>query len=121
MCVALAMDGLMLPDRTQSGFGVFAEVERQRFVFDDSRARIHLHQFRAGKIRDVIGRLAQSFADKLFQVVIHNPSIRRARPRQSEARELKSSLLQAVLAAKNIPMETVLIPMRGLQASPLGS
>src|SRR5262245_44431287 len=74
MRFALAMDRLTPPDRTQSSFGVFREIERPRFVFDDRRARIHLRQFGAGEIRNVIRRLAESLADKLFQIVAHNKS-----------------------------------------------
>src|SRR5215510_7260032 len=78
--IALAMDSLVPPDRTQSGFGILMQIERPRFAFDDRRARIHVRQFDAGEICNVIGRLAQRLANKLFQVVAHNYSRKRLRP-----------------------------------------
>src|SRR5262245_19358356 len=72
MSLALAMDGLVPPDRTQSGFAILGKIERPRFVFDDRRAWVHFRQFDAGEIRNVIGGLAKRLADNFFQVVDHN-------------------------------------------------
>src|SRR5262245_10406515 len=78
--IALAMDSLVPPDRTQSDFSILMQIERQRFAFDDRRARIHFHQFDASEICNVIRRLAQRLTNKLFQVVAHNLSRKRLRP-----------------------------------------
>src|SRR5262249_329576 len=123
MCLALAVDGLMPPDRTQSGFRIFGEVERKRFVFDDRGAGIHLRQFGAGEIRNVIGRLAQRLAAQLFQgIVAHKlytwtSAAAAARGAAGE----RPTVPQAAVAAMDIRIKPVLIPMRGLWASPVGS